>query len=227
MSTRRVHEAPSFSLVENKDEIASIEKEIKKLRAPVEVSIEGISEVAKGYIADWNRDRKFFIVKWEKRSENFSEITNSKTGLRVFFKVRLFSTQIIFKTETVRRLEDGTFHYRIPQELYKQQRRGALRVPLKAGSVKLKSKEGTYELLDLSVGGAKLKTPKNAPRIGVFTGCSLDLMGMKVSTPEFQATLTYLDPQSIGVRFSGLNDECKTVMKQFLIDALRAYYEDL
>jgi hypothetical protein len=134
MSTTRVNEKPSFAEIDDPGEKEKLQKEIQKIKPPIEISIEGFSEVAKGRIMDWNAQRKLFTVAWSKKSEKFDEMTDKQTGLRAFCKSQLFSTQLIFKTTTVRHLDDGTYHYRIPTQWFKQQRRGALRVPIHHGT---------------------------------------------------------------------------------------------
>ena len=223
MSTRRVDEKPSFAEVSDPMDREKLQKEIQKIRPGVEVSIEGHSEVAKGRIIDWNPQRKLFTVKWEKKSEIFDEVTDARTGLRAFFKSKLFSTQLIFKTTTVRKLEDGTYHYRIPNELFKQQRRGALRVPIYSGAF-FSSLEGKFRILDLSVSGARLKVPKTLKH-SKFTGCELSLDGYRLGTPDFVAQTTFTGPEEIGVRFAGLNEGIRTEMKQYLMDALKLHYK--
>ncbi len=225
MSIRREDLAPSFTQIENEKERESLVKEIQKLKPKVEVSVEGAKDIAHGRIIEWNTGRRLFTIKWEKKSPLFAETTDSQTGLRVYVKARLFSTQLIFKTTTARRLEDGTYHYRLPTELYKQQRRGALRVPIKRGKVRFKSTEGSFSVIDLSIGGAKLRWPGGSP-ISKLSECELNLDGYRIKTAEFEASVTYRDEESIGIRFSGLNEKIHAEIKHFLMEALRTYYEE-
>jgi c-di-GMP-binding flagellar brake protein YcgR len=224
MSSTRVNEKPSFAEIEAGPELQKLIRELQKIKPGVEVSIEGHSEVAKGRITDWNEQRKLFTVKWEKKSEQFDDVTNAKTGLRAFFKSQLFTTQLVFKTTTVRRLEDGTFHYRIPTQIYKQQRRGSLRVPIHSTNVVFHSAEGKFKVLDLSEGGARLKT-NTAAKNSQFTNCELNLAGERFKTADFSAQITFRAEDQIGVRFAGLNETIKTRIKQFLVDALKLHYE--
>ena len=225
MSNRRVHEAPSFTKVENVQERARLIQELIKIKPKAEVSLEGSHEVVSGRITEWNAQRKSFTVKWDSLSESFHQRTGSSTGLRSYFKVSLFTTQLVFRAEAIRRLPDGSYHYRFPQELYKQQKRGALRVPLARGIGKLRTNEGTFAIEDLSVGGARiLLSPDQSRRLHELTGCELVLNGWVISTPEFNATLTHRTEKGSGTRFSGLNENIRTEIKQFLIEALRAYY---
>ena len=227
MSVRRVHEAPSFTRVENSKDYEKLIHEMIKLKPEVEVSIEGTHEVQKGRLIEWNESRKLFTIKWEKKSEKFHQMTGSQAGLRNYFKVKLFTSQLVFRAEAIRRLPDGTFHYRFPQDLYKQQKRSTLRVPLPRGSGKLKANEGTFLIEDLSVGGAKIIfDPKKFKSLHQLTGCELYLDGWVISTPEFEATLTHRNGQGSGTRFSGLNESVRTEIKQFLIEALRTYYRE-
>ena len=223
MTVRRIEEKPSFAEVDSVIERDKLLKEILKIKPKVEVSIEGHSEIAKGRIIEWSTTRKLFTVKWDSKSTKFDQATNTQTGLRVFFKALLFSTPLVFKTTTVRHLPDGNYHYRIPQQMFKQQKRGALRVPLSSGKGVLNTREGRFRLLDLSVGGASFKIEKGF-KTTRFTACELILDGMRIRTPEFEAQATYVATSHLGVRFSGLNENVKTQIKQFLVEALRAHY---
>jgi hypothetical protein len=224
MSTTRVNEKPSFAEIDDPGEKEKLQKEIQKIKPPIEISIEGFSEVAKGRIMDWNAQRKLFTVAWSKKSEKFDEMTDKQTGLRAFCKSQLFSTQLIFKTTTVRHLDDGTYHYRIPTQWFKQQRRGALRVPIHHGTALFSSEQGKFKILDLSVGGARLRVPKDFNK-SEFTECALSLDGYKIKAEDFRATVTFRGDHEIGVRFSGLNEALKTEIKHYLIEALRIHYE--
>jgi hypothetical protein len=227
MSTRRVHEAPSFSRVEDPKVHLSLIREIIKIKPPVEVSIEGSHEVLKGRIVEWNSDRKIFTVAWHNLSDTFHTLTGSKTGLRSYFKVKLFTTQLVFRAEAVRRMPEGHYHYRFPTELFQQQKRGALRVPLARGVAKLKTLEGTFPVEDLSVGGARIVfDPEKGRELHELTGCELYFGDWIISTPEFCATLTHRTERGSGIRFSGLNEAVRTELKQFLIEALRSYYQE-
>jgi hypothetical protein len=225
MSTKFVTmKAPSFSEVDTSDGLDKIEKEIRKVKPKIEVSIEGHSEIAKGNITEWNSVRKLFTVTWDKRSETFHDITGAKTGLRAFFKCHLFSTQLVFKTTTVRRLEDGNYHYRMPTQVYQQQSRGALRVPIHSGNAVLNCKEGRFKIVDLSTTGARLRTSKKM-ELSKLTDCELNLAGKRLSAPEFSAHITTSNDGEMGVRFVQTNESMKTEIKQFLIDALKVHYE--
>lgn len=227
MSQRRVHEAPSFTRVEDETEHLNLVRELIKIRPETEVSIEGSQEVRKGRIIEWNPQRKSFTVRWTSASESFHVLTGSRTGLRNYFKVRLFTTQLVFRAEALRRLPDGTYHYRFPEAIYKQQKRGALRVPLARGIGKLRTNEGTFAIEDLSVGGARLLMPSDKVRnLHELTGCELLLDDWIISTPEFTATLTHRTEKGSGTRFSGLNEAIRTEIKQFLVEALRTYYQE-
>ena len=225
MSTKFVTvKEPSFSEINLPKDLEKIENEIRKIKPKIEVSIEGHSEIAKGNIVEWNLPRKLLTVVWEKRSEAFNEITGAKTGLRAFFKCQLFSTQLVFKTTTVRRLEDGSYHYRLPTQIFKQQSRGALRVPIHSGNAILTSAEGRFKIVDLSTTGARLRTAKKI-NLSKFGDCELNLGGIKLTSEAFSAHITSSKDNELGVRFVGTNEAMKTEIKQFLIEALKVHYE--
>jgi len=224
MASSRVYEKPSFSEVNEPWEREKLVKEVQKIKPMAEVTLEGYSELAKGRIIDWNEQRKLLTVKWKIRSDQFDELTNAKTGLRAFFKAQLFTTQIVFKTTTVRRCEDGTYHYRIPSELFQQQRRGALRVPIHSGSVQFFCDQGKFQLFDLSVGGASLKTSEGRT-LSRLTSCELRIGSVRVKTDDFSAQVTFRTEGRVGVRFAGLNESVRIKIKQFLIEALKLHYE--
>lgn len=233
--TRKVHTEPNYAIMTNEKEIARIEKEITQFRPKVEITIEGSEEIAHGRIVEWFPKRKFFSVKWTKLSESFEHHTESKSGLRTFFKAHLFSTQVLFKSTTLRRLseketQDGsiTYHYRIPEQIYQQQRRGALRVPLSKRSATLVTPIGRFDLLDLSSTGAKLRAldPDMDPQMGQeFKLVGLYFGKTKVSTKNFQVKITRKTKEWCAVGFTKISDYERTKIKQFLIEALRKYYE--
>ena len=224
MSTRRIYEKPTFTEIVEPLEREKIVKEILKIRPPVEVSVEGHTELARGRMTEWNDARKFFTIAWEKKSLQFDEVTNAQAGLRAFFKAQLFSSQLVFKTTTVRRLADGSYHYRIPNQIFKQQRRGALRVPIHSQTVTLSCDQGRFKIVDLSVGGARVAT-KKVKELNELTGCHLNLQGLLLSTEDFTARVTFRGENELGFRFAGLNEKVQTQIKQFLIEALRVHYE--
>lgn len=227
MSSRKINEAPSFTLIESLKEKKQIEMEMKKIVPLAEISIEGLSDIAKGRIVEWDPPRKLFTVKWDKKSDAFDKRTESEINLRTFFKCSLFSTQLVFKTSTVRRLDDGNFQYRIPIEIFKQQKRGALRVPITAGTASLHCNEGDFEIADLSIGGAKLRTYAKGEPAMVLTGCELNLNGYRIRVPGFTAKVTRQEKEFIACKFEGLDEAVKTEIKQYLIEALRIYYEEV
>ncbi len=234
--TRKVHSEPNFSILKNEREISRIEKEITQFQPKTEVTIEGLSEMATGKIIEWFPKRKFFSVRWNKLPKDFSHQTESKSGLRVFFKAHLFSTQVLFKSTTLRRLsEDETvdgsiiYHYRLPEQIYQQQRRGALRVPLFHKAATLITPIGKFELLDLSVTGAKLRAldPNMTPELGQeWKTVELYFGKSKVSSKSFHVKLTRNTKDWCAVGFTKISDLERTQIKQFLIESLRNYYAE-
>jgi hypothetical protein len=233
--SRKIHEEPNYTILKNEKEISRIEKEITQFKPKTEVTIEGLSDIAVGRIFEWYPKRKFFSVKWSKLSEKFEKQTESKSGLRVFFKAHLFSTQVLFKSTTLRRLseeetEDGSviYHYRIPEIIYQQQRRGALRVPLSKSAATLVTPMGKFQLLDLSVTGAKLRRiPDVEPEMGKeLKTVELFLGKNKISSKNFHVKFTRVASGWCAVGFTKISDLERTQIKQFLIDALRSYYAE-
>jgi hypothetical protein len=229
MSSRRVHLSPTYSLIETDADLASVEREIIKVKPRVEITLEGMDEIAKGKIIEWHPRRHFFSVQWEKRSEAFADRIESKADLRAFFKGQLFSTQLVFKSVTVRRLSDDVYHFRIPEQMYKQQRRGALRVPITTRNAALVTKFGEFEILDLSAGGAKLKLARPNPKVQVgssLLNCELKLGRKKISGENFGVKITSENETTLGCRFAGLETADLVTIKHFLMEALRIYYKD-
>lgn len=230
MTTRKGAKAgPSFEWVEGLKAREVLDTEIIRLKPEVEVTIEGISHLAVGRILEWNRSRGSFTVQWTQTlSPEFLKKTASEAGLRNYFKCKLFSTQLIFRTHVVRRSNDSEYQYLMPDQIFKQQRRGALRVPTTKRNLFLQSTEGKFPVLDMSVGGAKIAVNGSAlSGVSHLTQCSLILdHGEAITSPTFSAQLTFAGPDSRGYRFAGLDDEIKVKIKQYLIDALRAYFEE-
>ena len=227
MSTRRVHQAPNYIEVKAKDENEKLNLEIRKFKPEVEVTVEGLPELAQGRIIDWNASQKLFRVDWRSITDDFKMHSGLRTGLRNFFRVKLFTSPILFKCELVRRLPDGTFHYRLPEQIYKLQKRGALRVPLKSGTASLITRSGRYAMLDLSIAGARLSLPESeSSKHHTFENCTLILGGKKITAPGFQATITSRSKEGCGVRFSGLDETLRFEIKQYLIESLHAYYQE-
>ena len=233
--SRKIHTEPNYHILQNEKEIARIEKEITQFHPKTEVTIEGMSEIATGKIMEWFPTRKFFSVRWSRIPKAFAQHTDSKSGLRVFFKAHLFSTQVLFKSTTLRRLSekespDGSiiYHFRIPDQIYQQQRRGALRVPLARKAAVLVTPFGKFELLDLSVTGAKLRRiPNVEPEQGKeFKTVELYLGKNKISSKNFHVKFTRVASDWCAVGFTKISDLERTQIKQFLIDALRSYYAE-
>ena len=226
MSTRREDLGPTFKVVESAKDRLQLEKEIIKILPAVEVSLEGLSDLALGRVIAWDQPRKLLQIRWDTISQAFTDKTESETGLRAYFKMDLFSTQLVFKTTTIRRIEDGTYHYRIPDFIFKKQKRGMLRVPLPPESAFLECNEGRFELLNLSIGGAKLKIDSTFKPTSIFTHCVLNLSGLKVTAPALEVKALRREKEYLGCKFGGLTDANKTQIKQFLIDALRVHFKE-
>ena len=226
--SRTTHTSPTFQLLETETEINALAREIQKIKPKVEVTVEGRSELAKGRIIEWHAARKFFVVEWDKKSDAFSDHTNSRADLRAFFKGQLFSTQLMFKSIAVRRLNDDVYHFRIPEQMYKQQRRGALRVPIIARNATLITPQGDFEIVDLSVGGAKFKPNGTAKiRLGsTLLHCELKIGRKKISPEHFGVKVTSESETTFGCRFAGLETADQVLIKQFLMEALRQYYKE-
>jgi len=234
--SRKVHVEPNFGILKNEREIARIEKEISQFTPKVEVTIEGLSEIATGRITEWYPKRKFFAVKWNKIPEKFELQTESNSMLRVFFKAQLFSTQVLFKSTTLRRLsaqetQDGsvTYHYRIPNQIFQQQRRGALRVPLTKEAGILTTPIGVFEVLDLSISGAKVRALGDDmnPEIGQeWKKTELYLAKKKITSKDFHIKVTRKTKDWCAIGFTKISELEKTQIKQFLIEALRTYYAE-
>ena len=228
MSNRKVHQAPNYTEVKLKNEIEKLILEIRKFKPRVEVTVEGLPELAEGRIIEWNETQQLFRVDWKSITDEFITHSGLRTGLRNFFKLKLFTAPVLFKCELVRRLPDGTFHYRTPEKIYKQQKRGALRIPLQRGSASLVTSKGRHGILDLSISGARLDLPEEiSSGIHAFEGCALLLGKARISAPGFQAVITSRSPDSCGIRFSGLNESLRVEIKQYLIESLHLYYQEI
>jgi len=226
MSTRRVHRSPTFQQVQETAELNRILKEIRKFKPEVEVTIEHHPVLSQGRIIDWHEEKRLFTVEWIKIPDEFKESSGRRTGLRAFFKVSLFSVQVLFKCELVRRLPDGSYQYRTPEVLYKNQKRSALRVPLAPGSGALITPLGVFTLTDLSTSGARFEIPSSfSKKIHQIENCVLQLKRKKISTPRFGITLTRRFEDSAGCRFHGLNEAIHIEIKQFLIESLQDYFK--
>ena len=234
--SRKIHVEPNFTILKNEREISRIEKEITQFSPKAEVTIEGSSEIATGRIIEWFPRRKFFSVRWTKLPEGFEHQTETNSDLRVFFKAHLFSTQVLFKSSTLRRLSeeettDGSiiYHYRIPEQIYQQQRRGALRVPLAKKAATLVTPLGKFELLDLSVTGARvlpLDEEKNLIAGKEWKTVELYFGKKKITTKDFHVKLTRITKDWCAIGFTKISDLERTQIKQFLIEALRTYYAE-
>ncbi len=226
MSTRKIHQSPTFSVVQDGKEIDRLLLEIKKFKPGVEVTIEHHPHLARGKIIDWHDGKKLITIHWTEIPEGFVESSGLRTGLRAFFKASLLSVQILFKCELVRRLPDGCYQYRTPDVFYKNQKRLALRVPLDSGSGTLVTPLGSYPILDLSISGARIGLPlSTSKKIHALENCSLILGKRRISTSRFGVTITSRNDDFSGCRFHGLNEGIHVEIKQFLIEALHEYFK--
>jgi hypothetical protein len=233
--SRRVQIGANYKLIQKATELKRIESEILRMHPKTEVTIEGSSEIAKGKIVEWFPNRKFFTVQWIKLPTDFQNQSGSTSGLRVFFKVQMFSTQVVFKSTTLRRINVETtektfpvYHYRIPEEIFQQERRGALRVPLESGSASICTNEGTFQILDLSITGAKISNSEkiNTPPVGTeWKNARLFLGKHQVNGKEFKIKITRKNDDECTVQFKQITDQEKVLIKQYLIEALRIYCE--
>ncbi len=231
---RRIQVGANYKLIQKATELRRIEAEILRMPPKTEVTIEGTNEIAKGKIIEWFPNRKFFTVQWGKLPTHFAQQSGSKSGLRVFFKVQMFSTQIVFKSTTLRRIqleESETqlplYHYRIPEEIFQQERRGALRVPLENGMASIRSKEGIFNIVDLSVTGAKIFVPEKTPIPPAGTewkSAQLFFGKHQVSSIQFKIKIVRKSDEECTVQFKQNTDFEKVQIKQFLIEALRIFY---
>lgn len=226
MSTRKIHQNPTFIQVDDEREQKRIQLELKKLKPLVEVTTENHPAVSKGQIIEWDETKKLFTVKWSRLTKEFFSSSGERTGIRAFFKVNLISCPLLFKCELIRRLPDESFQYRIPLQYFKNQKRSALRLPLEEGAGKLKTPQGTFPILDLSVSGARISiSEKRSRNIHSLEACSLFLLGRRIHAPDFGIRITSRMEHSAGCRFHGLQNSHQIEIKQFLIEALHEYYK--
>ncbi len=100
MSTRKIHQAPTFQEIQAPKELDRIILEIKKFKPAVEVSVEHHPFIARGKIIDWNTEKKLLTVQWKTVPDEFKDASALRTGLRAFFKASLFSTQTPLQVRT-------------------------------------------------------------------------------------------------------------------------------
>jgi c-di-GMP-binding flagellar brake protein YcgR len=244
--TYQVKQKPSHEILENEQDLLNVAREISRMKPEVEVTLAGSSEMARGKITEWFPKRHFFTVQFSTKSLKFDSMVESESGLRAFFKANLFTAPLVFKCHTLRRVDSTHLHFRMPEQLYQQQRRGALRVPIEKKSAALLIPTGQdgedvreFEIVDLSVGGAKLALPptwtardlKQFKTGAVFKGLTLKLGRKKLHHEEFEIRITASPSDEeasgssvIGCKFSGLGNLEKSDIKQFLIEALHRYY---
>lgn len=238
---RRTIGHPSFKPLQSDLLFSRIPKEIIKLKPKIEVTLEGFSEVHLGKIQEWHLDRKFFSVLWDLPSESLAQQIDSVTHLRVFFKVKLFSTQLIFKTIALRRLDATCFHFRIPEEVFEHQLRATLRVPVQTSSkLSLKNHQGVFKILDLSSLGAKIevdssfKVPATLKdlkfSVALLSKYKFDakVVSSTKATASTESRPTRGDPIKIlGLKFLDFPKEAQSLLKQVLVNELHQYYKEL
>ncbi len=227
---RVVNERPNFSLVKPGDERRKAILEIIKVRPNCEISIEGMSELATGKIVGWDPARKFFAVKWAKKSATFEQKIDSESGLRAFFKLNLFSKVVLFKTIALRQMEDGTVHFRAPETFYAHQRRNTLRVPLNDSfQVILSTPIGDFKVSDMSLGGAKFMFPSSLGKT-LSIGRSVAPVHLAIpsepelSTLRFSFRTTSVHPNAMGCKFTEMKRRHRELLRSFLIRALHDYF---
>ncbi len=228
---RKANYSPSYSQINEPEKERLIHAEMKKFKPKVEVTLSGGSEIATGRIVEWFPKRHFFIVEWERKSKTFKELNFEDAALRVYFKAKLFSTLVVFKSTPVRKGDDRFSDYRIPTAMYQQQSRSALRVPLKKGAGTLSTPRAEFDLIDLSVNGARIKHSKPSRRFfktgTELSPAKLKLGNLKLHDEDFKIVITSSTLDDYGCRFVGMSPENKTLIKHYLIDALRAFYGDV
>ena len=229
MSTiRKARLSPSYTQIDTPSKTRLIHAEIKKFKPRVEVTRSGGSEIATGRIVEWFPQRHFFTVEWDKISAAFREQAFDGSVSNLYFKARLFSTLLVFKSTPVRKGDQRFSDYRLPTSLYQQQSRGALRVPLPSGAGTLSTERGDFEIKDLSVAGARianLKPTRRAFKVGAEISPVLLQLG-KLRIPDLKIVITTATGGSYGCRFVGMSQEHRTHIKQYLVDALRKFYEE-
>ena len=232
-TTRKVHLAPTYAAVDSKKKLDILEKEIVRLKPEVEVTLAGGSDVAKGRIVEWFSQRHFFSVEWKTKSENFDHQTEKDSEIRAYFRVKMLSTQLVFKCWTARRVNENLYHYRVPEEIFQQQRRGALRVPVTKNTARLFTAQSDFEILDLSVGGLRLKIPATSKLKpgSLIRNCKLKLGKEVIAPPLMEVSITSLSKNEAGEltaggRFHGLTSADRARIKPFLVEALRLHFKE-
>jgi hypothetical protein len=238
MSTRRVHQTPNYQLLDDPKAIKRILGEVNQMQPKAELSIEGRPEVITSQLMEWDPKRGSLQVRF-RSNEDFSSHLSSKSGLRAFFKTRLFTTQLIFKTRAIRTTPDGAA-FKIPEVIYEQQRRGALRVPIPAKiTAELRTPVGVCTIVDLSVTGAKVIGPKRMVPGVIYENVKFLIPSLPTSSQAIlafpfsvrvahQADLNTDDAQSgriLGCHFIGLSTKQRIIIKQFLTDSLHYYFK--
>lgn len=231
MSNRKLQVAPNYAPVQLKEEIILFGKEIEKLQPKVEVSLQESTELANGNIIVWDTKRKFFRVHLPKRSPAFDDCLDKDATQPAYFKVHLLSSQIVFKAIAVRKFTGNSFDFRMPEEVYKQQRRGAMRVPtldlnLKARITLKIGKQAevfTARVIDLSITGAKLRAIGKFPRIPQMSEVEFELL-IPGKVIEFKSKVAHSNEEIMGCRFAGVSADQRVIIKQFLIEGLRRLF---
>ena len=232
MSTIRKIQAPTYSAIDSKKKLDLVLKEILRLKPDVEVTIAGCTDVAKGKIVEWWPDRHFFAVQWSKTTSDF-EIATREADAEVFsyFKVKMMTALTVFKCRTVRQVSAETYHYRIPKEVYQQQRRGALRVPVETEVAYLITPHAKFEILDLSTEGARIRIPPTSKLKpgSLIKNAKIKLGKTVIEAPDFEVKIVSIfkdENPSVGGKFLGLEAAQKTEIKQFLVEALHHFFKE-
>jgi hypothetical protein len=228
-STMKLHVAPTYSPVQLTEETKLIAAEIQKVSPLVELSLADSTALARGNIVVWDTARKFFRVHRVKSPKSFEDELEKDALRPTYFKVHLLSSQLVFKAQVIRRSSELSIDYQIPETIYKQQRRGSMRVPLTGLKARLEVGTGKSRMVipckvtDLSITGARLVPNGAMPKLLPRMEAEVELL-----IPERPATLrcriAYSSEEAIGCRFQDVHREALVPMKHFLIESLRQYF---
>ncbi len=201
--------------------------EINKIKPESSISFEGFTSTHRAKITRWHADRKYFSVTFESAlGKDIQKKIDHQIGLRTFFRVKLISTQLIFKATVVRIINANTLELRVPDTLYHQQRRGALRIPLKSNHAVFSSELGLFKVLDLSTTGLRVEHLSGKKEI--FVGRELFQTQLKLKKESvfiMDAKISNVTSTGFGIRFIGLAQAEKVRLKQILIEALQELFK--
>lgn len=228
-SNMKLHVAPTYSPVQLTEETKLIAAEIQKVSPLVELSLAESTALARGNIVLWDTTKKFFRVHRVKSPKAFEDELEKDALRPTYFKVHLLSSQLVFKAQVIRRSSELSIDYQLPETIYKQQRRGAMRVPTTGLKARLEIGSGKSRVVipckvtDLSITGARLIPNGAMPKLLPRMDAEVELM-----IPERPTTLickiAYSSEEAIGCRFQNVTREALVPMKQFLIESLRLYF---